>query len=59
MVVIGGLCVKLCNFVVSELLVLLVHCQKVSDTLTNKIYVDQLDPFPIDMFMNGTAVLEW
>ena len=34
MVVIGGLCMKLCNFVVLELLALPVNCQKAFETTT-------------------------
>ena len=34
MAVIGGLCMKICNFVVSELLVLPVHSQKAFETVT-------------------------
>ena len=60
MVVMGGLCMKLCD--VSELLVLPVSCTlskgvRHSFTRTNEIYVDRLEILPFDILLNGTEVL--
>ena len=68
MVDFGGLGMKLCNFDLLELLVLLENRQKAFDALTPEpmrfILTDSgqyllINVLPIDIMMNGTEVLEW